>query len=156
MRIRCAHNLDRTFFDLFGPLNIWVEWVGPSQGFAVLPFALVWQAKKAVADKKAAAEAEKVRSFHTGRVGRKCLGSVRSWPVCAATTLARPSAAARRCLGGWTGSARQIQRPLGLAAAHTDGVRCAASLQRGALPFRRRRALCLRSMYFEGSALPTQ
>ena len=38
-----------------------------------------------------------------------------------------------------------------------DGVRCAASLQRGTLPFRRRRALCLlRSMYFEGSALPTR
>ncbi len=36
-------------------------------GFAVLPFALVWQARKAVANKKATEEAAPVRS-HAGCV----------------------------------------------------------------------------------------
>ena len=54
------------FFRPFGPPPIWVG-VGPSPGFAVLPFALVWQAKKAVANKKAAEEAAPVRP-HTGCV----------------------------------------------------------------------------------------
>jgi hypothetical protein len=35
--------------------------VGPSPGFAVLQLALVWQAKQAVANKKAAEEAVQVR-----------------------------------------------------------------------------------------------
>ena len=35
--------------------------VGPAPGFAVLQLALVWQAKKAVANKKAAEEAAQVR-----------------------------------------------------------------------------------------------
>jgi hypothetical protein len=56
---------------------------------------------------------------------------------------------------GWTGWARQVKAAWLSGCTH-DGVRCAASLQRGALPFRRRRAPCLRSMYFEGSALPTR
>jgi hypothetical protein len=37
----------------------------PSPGFAVLQLALVWQAKKAVAEKKAAEEFEKVRFLPT-------------------------------------------------------------------------------------------
>jgi hypothetical protein len=53
MRIRCAHNLERTFGDIFRPPKIWVG-VGPSPGFAVLPFVVVGQARKAVANKKAA------------------------------------------------------------------------------------------------------
>ena len=53
MRIRCAHNLERTVLDIFRPPKIWVG-VGPSPGFAVLPFVLVGQARKAVANKKAA------------------------------------------------------------------------------------------------------
>jgi hypothetical protein len=36
--------------------------VGPSPGSAVLQLVVVWQAKKAAAEKKAAEEAEKVRS----------------------------------------------------------------------------------------------
>ena len=35
MRVRCAHNLGRDFFDIFGPPKICVG-VGPSPGFAVL------------------------------------------------------------------------------------------------------------------------
>jgi hypothetical protein len=48
------------FFDLFGPPQIWVG-VGPLPGSAVRQLVVVWQAKKAVAEKKAAdEEAEKV------------------------------------------------------------------------------------------------
>ena len=58
MRVRCAHNREGQIFDLFGPPKS--GWgVGPAPGFAVLQLGLVWQA---VAVKKAAEEAEKVRS----------------------------------------------------------------------------------------------
>ncbi len=60
MRVRCAHNREGRVFDLFGPPKIWVG-VGPS-GSAVLQFVVVWQAKKAVAEKKTTEEAEKVSS----------------------------------------------------------------------------------------------
>ena len=61
MRVRCAHNREGQIFDLFGPPKIWAGgW--PPPGFAVLQLGLVWQAKQAVAAKKAAEEAEKVRS----------------------------------------------------------------------------------------------
>ena len=61
MRIRCAHNRERIFFDIFGPPKSgWGS--APSPGSAVLQLVVVWQAKKAVAEKKAAEEAEKVRS----------------------------------------------------------------------------------------------
>ena len=67
MRIRCAHNLEQIFFRHFPTPKIWVG-VGPSPGFAVLPFVLVWQARKAVANKKAVEVAAPVRP-HTGYVG---------------------------------------------------------------------------------------
>jgi hypothetical protein len=62
MRIQRAHNREGDFFDLFGPPQIWVRgW--PSPGSAVLQLVLVWQAKKAAAEKQAAEEeAEKVPS----------------------------------------------------------------------------------------------
>ena len=61
MRVRCAHNREGQIFDLFGPPKIWVGgW--PPPGFAVLQLVLVWQAKQAVAAKKAAEEAAQVRS----------------------------------------------------------------------------------------------
>ena len=60
MRVRCAHNREGQIFDLFGPPEI--LGVGPAPGSAVLQLGLVWQAKQAVAAKKAAEEAEKVRS----------------------------------------------------------------------------------------------
>jgi hypothetical protein len=156
MRIRRAHNLERFFSDLFGPQKSgWGS--APSPGFAVLPFALVGQARKAVADKKAAEAAEKVRSSphgtcwpqvprvcaHMARVRRNDARNVpQQWPPVAHSGdgLAGPDRSKAAWLSGCT----------------HDGVRCAASLQLGALPFRRRRALCLRSMYFEGSALPTR
>ena len=55
MRVQRAHNREGKFSDLFGPPKIWVG-VGPS-GSAVLQFVVVWQAKKAVAEKQAAEEA---------------------------------------------------------------------------------------------------
>ena len=61
MRVRCAHYREGQIFDLFGPPKIWVG-VGPAPGSAVLQLGLVWQAKQAVAAKKAAEEAEQVRS----------------------------------------------------------------------------------------------
>ena len=61
MRVRCAHNREGQIFDIFGPPKS--GWgVGPAPGFAVLQLGLVWQAKQAVAAKKAAEEAEKVPS----------------------------------------------------------------------------------------------
>jgi hypothetical protein len=63
--VQCAQNLEGFFFDLFGPPKICVG-VGPSPGFAVLQLVLVWQAKKAVANKKAAEEAAQVLSSQTG------------------------------------------------------------------------------------------
>ena len=61
MRVRCAQNREGQIFDLVGPPKIWVGgW--PAPGSAVLQLGLVWQAKQAVAAKKAAEEAEKVRS----------------------------------------------------------------------------------------------
>ncbi len=55
-------------FRHFRTPKIWVG-VGPSPGFAVLPFALVGQAKTAVATKKAAEVAAPVRSPHWMCVG---------------------------------------------------------------------------------------
>ena len=62
MRVQRADNREGKFSDLFGPPQIGVGgW--PSPGSAVLQLVVVWQAKKAVAEKKAAdEEAEKVRS----------------------------------------------------------------------------------------------
>jgi hypothetical protein len=61
MRIQRTHNRDGTFPDVFGPPQIRVGgW--PAPGFAVLQLGLVWQAKQAVAEKKAAEDAEKVPS----------------------------------------------------------------------------------------------
>ncbi len=68
MRIRCAHNLERSFSKFSDPQKSgWGS--APSPGFAVLPFVLVGQARKAVANKKAAEAAAPVRP-HTGYVGR--------------------------------------------------------------------------------------
>ncbi len=89
-------------------------------GFAVLPFALVWQAKKAVPEKKAAeAAAEKVSSPHW-----TC------WPQSASGLCAHaPCALQRRPLvhqqchpvarSGMDRLGPTDQRPRGLAAAHT-------------------------------------
>jgi hypothetical protein len=56
MRVQRAHNREGKFSDLLGG-----GW--PSPGSAVLQLVLVWQAKKAVAEKQAAAAAaEKVPS----------------------------------------------------------------------------------------------
>ena len=60
MRVQRAHNREGTFVHPFGPPNLGGGW--PSPGSAVLQLVVVWQAKKAVAEKKAAEEAEKVRS----------------------------------------------------------------------------------------------
>ncbi len=49
----------RDFFRPFRTPKLGGSW--PSRGFAVLPFLLVWQAKKAAANKKAAEEAAQVR-----------------------------------------------------------------------------------------------
>ncbi len=63
-KFRCAFNAPiiarEKFSDLFGPPNLGGGW--PSPGSAVLQLVVVWQAEKAVAEKKAAEEAEKVRS----------------------------------------------------------------------------------------------
>ena len=65
MRVQRAHNREGKIFDLFGPpQNPGGGWPPPRS--AVLQLVVVWQAKKAVAEKKAAEEAaEKVRSSHT-------------------------------------------------------------------------------------------
>ncbi len=141
MRIVCAHTLDRIFFDIFGPPKIWVG-VGPSPGFAVPPFALVGQARKAVADKKAAEEAEKVRSSPHGRVGREVprvcahMARVRRNDARNVPQQWHPVAHSRDGLAGPDRS-----KAAWLSGCTHDGARCAASLQRGA---------------FEGSALPTR
>jgi hypothetical protein len=64
MRVRRAI-VAREFSDLFGPPKS--GWGLALPGFAVLPLVLVRQAKKAVANKKAAEEAAQVRT-HTGCV----------------------------------------------------------------------------------------
>jgi hypothetical protein len=61
MRVQRAHNREGRFSDLFGPPKIWVG-VGPRQAPQFRSSFLVWQAKKAAAAKKAAEEAERVRS----------------------------------------------------------------------------------------------
>ena len=61
MRVRRAHNREGEIFDLFGPPKSGCG-VGPSPGSAVLQLVVVWQAKKAAAEKQAAEEAEKVPS----------------------------------------------------------------------------------------------
>ena len=62
MRVQRADNREGKFSDLFGPPQIGVG-VGPRRALQCCSSFLVWQAKKAVAEKKAAdEEAEKVRS----------------------------------------------------------------------------------------------
>ncbi len=67
-KFECAINapiVAREFFDLSDAPNL--GWGWPSPGFALLHFVLVWQAKKAVANKKATEEeAEKVPSSPHG------------------------------------------------------------------------------------------
>ena len=61
MRVGCAHDREGTFFRPFRTPELWAGgW--PAPGSAVLQLGLVWQAKQALAEKKAAEEAEKVRS----------------------------------------------------------------------------------------------
>ena len=62
MRVQRADNREGKIFRPFrtAPKSGWGGW--PPPGSAVLQLVLVWQAKKAVAEKKAAEEAEKVRS----------------------------------------------------------------------------------------------
>ena len=63
-KFRCAFNapiVARGEFSTFSdPPNLGGGW--PPRGSAVLQLVVVWQAKKAVAEKKTAEEAEKVRS----------------------------------------------------------------------------------------------
>jgi hypothetical protein len=62
MRSRRAHNRERKIFGLFGPPHqIWVG-VGPRPALQFCTMLWFGQAKKAVAEKKAAEEAEKVPS----------------------------------------------------------------------------------------------
>jgi hypothetical protein len=65
MRVQRAHNREGKFSDLFGPpKSIW--WgVGPRRALQFCSSSWFGQAKKAVAEKTAAEEAEKVRSSPT-------------------------------------------------------------------------------------------
>jgi hypothetical protein len=59
MRIQRTHNREGTFPDVFGPPKS--GWgVGPRRALQFCSSGLVWQAKQAVAEKKAAEDAEKV------------------------------------------------------------------------------------------------
>jgi hypothetical protein len=61
MRVQRAHNREGRFSTFSDPPKSGCG-VGPSPGSAVLQLVVVWQAKKAVAEKQAAEEAEKVPS----------------------------------------------------------------------------------------------
>jgi hypothetical protein len=61
MRVQRAHNREGRFSTFSDPPKSgWGGW--PPPGSALLQLVVGWQAKKAVAEKKAAEEAEKVRS----------------------------------------------------------------------------------------------
>jgi hypothetical protein len=59
-RVRCARNREGQIFDLFGPPKS--GWVCPRRALQCCSSSWFGQAKKAAAEKKAAEEAEKVRS----------------------------------------------------------------------------------------------
>jgi hypothetical protein len=112
MRIRRAHNLERIFFDIFRP------GLAPRQALHFCSSLLFGRPGRRWPTRSRPKRRRRSVPPHTGRVCRKCLGSVRTCPVCAATTLVHQQGHPVAHSGiDWLGPTDQ--RPRGLAAAHT-------------------------------------